>query len=422
MAPFPRKPLNSVLIKPAGPDCNMACTYCFYLEKAALFPTTPVHRMTDEILRATVRQVMQQGEDNVSFGWQGGEPTLMGLEFFEKAVNYQARYGRPGQVVGNGLQTNGILINRDWARFLHDARFLVGLSIDGPQHVHDHYRRMRGGQPSWETVARARDLMLEEGVEVNALTVVSDYSARFAREIYEYHKRNGLRYMQFIPCVEPDPRDPSRAAPFSVSAEAYGRFLIEVFDLWKADFRYGQPTTFVRWFDSLFFTYVGLPPPECTLLRECGVYVVIEHNGDVYSCDFFVEPRWKLGNVLQDRLIDLLNSERQLEFGRVKMDLPEECRSCPWLQHCWGGCPKDRQRDPRDHGVNHFCKSYKMFFEHADRHFRRLAEEWMQQQRASAQHTEPPPKKISVKTRVGRNDPCPCGSGKKYKNCCGRNA
>ena len=421
MASLPRKPLNSVLIKPAGPDCNMACTYCFYLEKAALFPTTPVHRMTDEILRATVRQVMQQGEDNVNFGWQGGEPTLMGLGFFEKAVNYQARYGRPGQVVGNGVQTNGILINRDWARFLHDARFLVGLSIDGPQHVHDHYRRMRGGQPSWETVARARDLMLEEGVEVNALTVVSDYSAQFAREIYEYHKRSGLRYMQFIPCVEPDPRDPSRAAPFSVSAEAYGRFLIEVFDLWKADFRYGQPTTFVRWFDSLFFTYVGLPPPECTLLRECGVYVVIEHNGDVYSCDFFVEPRWKLGNVLQDRLIDLLNSERQLEFGRVKMDLPEECRSCPWLRHCWGGCPKDRQRDPRDHGLNHFCKSYKMFFEHADRHFRRLAEEWMRQQRASAQHAEPPPRKIPVKTRVGRNDPCPCGSGKKYKNCCGRN-
>ncbi len=413
----PLKPLNSILIKPAGPDCNMACTYCFYLEKAALFPETPVHRMSDEILRVTVRQMMHQGAREVNFGWQGGEPTLMGLEFFEKTVEYQARYGYPGQVVGNGLQTNGILINRDWANFLRDAHFLVGLSIDGPQHVHDHYRRLRGGQPSWEVVARARDLMLEAGVEVNALTVVSDYSAQFAREIYEYHKRSGLVHMQFIPCVEPDPRDPTRAASFSVSAEAYGRFLIELFDLWTADFRYGKPTTFIRWFDSLFFTYVGLPPPECTLLRECGVYVVVEHNGDVYSCDFFVEPRWRLGNVLEDRLIDLLNSKRQREFGRVKLDLPEECRTCPWLEHCWGGCPKDRQRDPRDRGLNHFCKSYKMFFEHADARFRELAEAWKREQGLVSQ---PEPKPITVKTKVGRNDPCPCGSGKKYKNCCGR--
>ncbi len=403
------KPLNSVLIKPAGPDCNMACTYCFYLEKAELFPAPKLHRMEDRVLRETVRQVMRAGGQQVSFGWQGGEPTLMGRHFFERAVQYQIRYGRPGQVVGNGLQTNGILIDENWARFLAEAKFLVGLSLDGPQHIHDRYRRMRGGQSSWRRVVRARDLMLNAGVEVNALIVVNDYSVRFAREIYEFHKENGLVHMQFIPCVETDPTDPTRAAPFSVDAEAYGRFLCELFDLWMADFRHGEPTTFIRWFDSLFFTYVGLPAPECTLLEECGVYVVVEHNGDVFSCDFFVEPRWYLGNVLEGRLIDFLNSERQREFGRVKKQLPQECRTCPWLRHCWGGCPKDRLRDPRDQGSNHFCLSYKMFFEHADKRFQELARRWKAQQEAARARPR----------KVGRNDPCPCGSGLKYKHCCG---
>lgn len=405
----PSKPLNSVLIKPAGPDCNMACTYCFYLEKAGLFPTVKVHRMEDRVLRETVRQVMRNGAQQVSFGWQGGEPTLMGRQFFQRAVQYQIRYGRPGQVVGNGLQTNGILIDENWARFLADARFLVGLSLDGPQHVHDRYRSLVGGQPSWERVVRARDVMLNAGVEVNALIVVNDYSVRFPREIYEFHKSNGLVHMQFIPCVETDPSDPSRAAPFSVSPEAYGRFLCELFDLWWADFRNGKPTTFIRWFDSLFYTYVGLPAPECTLLEECGVYVVVEHNGDVFSCDFFVEPRWHLGNVLEHSLADLLNSERQRQFGEIKRQLPRECAACRWLNHCWGGCPKDRQRDPRDRGSNHFCLSYKMFFEHADKRFRDLARRWQAEQEAAQ----------SRRHKVGRNDPCPCGSGLKYKHCCG---
>jgi uncharacterized protein len=222
--------------------------------------------------------------------------------------------------------------------------------------------------------------------------------------------------MQFIPCVETDSKTPEKAAPFSVSADDYGTFLCTLFDLWQADFQNGRPTTSIRYFESLFFTYVNQPPPECTLLDECGNYLVIEHNGDVFACDFFVEPAWRLGNVMTDSLTALLNSQKQNSFGRMKADLPAVCLDCPWLQHCRGGCTKDRLRDPQDRGVNHFCKAYQQFFRHADAAFKRLAEWW---------HRDQVRQKIQAAVKEGRlqvqrNDPCPCGSGKKYKKCCGR--
>lgn len=404
---IPKKRLQSILIKPAGPDCNMACRYCFYLEKGALFPEQPVHRMSDDVLEETVRQMMTPGEQNLSFGWQGGEPTLMGLDFFNKAVDFQQRYGYSGQMVGNGLQTNGLLIDDEWCTFLKKYNFLVGLSLDGPEHVHNRYRIARGGQQTWHRVTAARDRMLDAGVELNALIVVNDYSVQFVDEIYAYHKEHGLQHMQFIPCVETDHSDPSRAASFSVSSKALGTFLCQLFDLWMNDFENGEPTTFIRWFDSLFFTYVGLDPPECTLLPSCGVYVVVEHNGNVYSCDFFVESQCKLGNVMEGNLTDILNSEQQHRFGQLKAALPKVCLSCEWLQHCQGGCTKDRIRDPMDRGSNHFCEAYKAFFAHAHARMLELADRWKKQQSAN------------MPTKVGRNDPCPCGSGKKFKKCCG---
>jgi len=370
-----RKALTSLLVKPAGPDCNLACAYCFYREKSAVFSETPVHRMSDEVLEETMRQAFDQTGAGVSIGWQGGEPTLMGLPFFEKAVKFQIRFGK-GKSVGNGLQTNGLLLDRKWAKFLRDYQFLVGLSLDGPGHVHDRYRFKAGGQSTWREVVDRAEMLLDEGVETNALIVVNDFSVKFPEEIYEFHKTLGLVHMQFIPCVETDPADPSRAAPFSAPADAVGDFWVKLFDLWLDDFRDGEPTTFVRWFDSLFFLYVDREPPECTLLPECGNYLVVEHNGDVYACDFFVEPAWKLGNVLEGRLIHMLNSARQNDFGRAKSRLPSPCRACPWLRFCRGGCPKDRIRDPRDGGLSHFCAAYKKFFAHADPHFRALASAW----------------------------------------------
>ena len=376
---FSQKKLNSVLIKPAGPDCNLACEYCFYLEKKKLFSESRIHRMSEDILEETVRQMMSQPIPHLSFGWQGGEPTLMGLSFFEKAVELQKKYGQ-GKSVGNGLQTNGILIDKNWAKFLREYNFLVGLSLDGPEHIHNRYRRLGSGAGSWSKVCDRAKLMLDEGVATNALIVVNDYSVRFPEEIYSFLNEIGLSHMQFIPCVETDPEDQSQAAPFSVSSEKYGEFLCRLFDLWLSGFKEGRPETSIRFFDSLFYVYVGLVPPECTLLKECGTYLVVEHNGDVYSCDFFVEPEWKLGNIMNGGLIHMLNSELQRKFGRLKSNLPQACRECPWLRYCQGGCTKDRIRDARDQNLNHFCGAFKKFFEHADGNLKNLAQDWKRSQ------------------------------------------
>lgn len=412
--------MDSILIKPAGPDCNMNCTYCFYLKKSELFPETKVHRMTEEILEEVTRQFLAQPLGELSFSWQGGEPTLMGLPFFRKAVKLQEKYGR-GQVVGNGLQTNGYLINEKWAEFLNTYKFLIGLSLDGPEHVQNKYRFLGNGKGSWSRVVNSARLLLDAGVAVNAISVVNDYSVRFPQEIYNYFKDLGLEYMQFIPCVENDSKNSSRLASFSVSARAYGTFLCRLFDLWLADFKNGKPTTSIRFFDSVFYGYVGMPPPECTLLEKCGNYVVIEHNGDVFSCDFFVEELWRLGSVLNGSLIDMLNSKQQNVFGEKKKSLPKDCLDCQWLHHCRGGCTKDRIRDPQDRNLSHFCSAFKMFFEHADSRLQKLASDWKKEQARmyQARQQESLNERTRSQKKIGRNDPCSCGSGLKYKKCCG---
>jgi len=437
------KPLSSILVKPTGADCNIDCTYCFYLDRAGIirpgfqndgrgFDRLHGRAMSEEVQEEMIRQMMRDGGWQVSFGWQGGEPTLMGLDFFKRSVSLQKQYGRNGQSVGNGLQSNGLSIDDEWCDFLRETHWLVGLSIDGPAHVHDHYRVTRNGKPTYEMVKEAAERMSRKKVEFNALTVVNDYSAQYAKEIYEHHKSLGIEFMQFIPCVETDPFHPGQAADFTVSGEDYGKFLCEIFDLWKADFKHGKPTTSVRYIDSVFHTYVDMQPPECTLLKECGCYVVVEHNGDVFACDFFVESDWKLGNVMESRLIHLLNSERQKEFGLLKADMPEECLTCEWQKHCYGGCTKDRIRDPADEGSNHFCGSYIQFFEHADAELQRLAEDWIKEQTLETERNRAAQRQAlelrrqaelsthKAKTKVSRNDPCPCGSGKKFKKCCGR--
>ncbi|NOQ42814.1 MAG: anaerobic sulfatase maturase [Desulfuromusa sp.] len=411
------KTIQDVLVKPAGPDCNMACSYCFYLKKQSLFHESSVHRMSDAVLEALVRQVMSQAGEQVVFGWQGGEPTLMGLNFFKRVVGLQQQSGR-GQSVGNGLQTNGLLLDDRWAQFLSEYSFLVGLSLDGPQHVHDRYRKNCDGCGTWSTVVEKAKLLQDVGVAVNSLSVVNDYSVRFPEEIYASHKQVGLNHMQFIPCVETDLKNLDSAASFSVSSEAYGTFLCQLFDLWLNDFVDGEPTTFVRLFDSMFYLYVGMDPPDCGLKQTCGDYLVVEHNGNVYPCDFFVDPEWRLGNVLEDDLITLLNGDAQFAFGCAKANLPDGCEICEWIQFCYGGCPKDRIRDPRDKGMNHFCTAYKVFYQHADPHFRQLAEDWKRREaEAQALATRTHLEQAGIK--VSRNEPCPCGSGLKFKKCCG---
>jgi uncharacterized protein len=365
-----RKRLTSLLIKPAGPDCNLSCDYCFYLKKSSLFPDSRLHRMSHEILEETIRQVMSQGLPEVNFSWQGGEPTLMGLEFFRQAVHFQQKYGSH-QSVGNGFQTNGLLINRDWVQFFHRYKFLVGLSIDGPEHVHNRYRRHLNDQGSWEKVVEAAKILLDSDVATNALVVINDYSVRFPEEIYEFLKGLGLTYMQFIPCLEPDPENSGKPASFSVPADRYGDFLLRLCELWKADFQNGRPSTYIRNFEALLFAFAGLTPPDCTLHKECGDYVVVEHNGDVYSCDFYVQPEAKLGNVKEKRLVDMLNSATQRKFGQRKSILLDECKKCKWLLYCRGGCSKERGYQPEPE-KSYFCQSYKRFLQQASPFFQEL--------------------------------------------------
>lgn len=378
------RPLTSVLIKPSGPDCNLECTYCFYLEKEALFPETKTHAMTPDVQEELIRQVMQQSGESVSIGWQGGEPALMGLDFYKRAIELEKKYSR-GQSVGNSFQTNGTLLDREWAQFFKEYDWLIGLSLDGPQHIHDRYRIDKGQHPTWEKVEGVARMLLEEGVAVNAMCCITDYSADFAEELYHYFKNMGLTWMQFIPIVETDKQHPTRAASFSLTDEKYGHFLIKLFDLWYHDIQDGVATTSVRDFDSLFFHYVGLEPPECTHTKECGNYVVVEHNGNVYSCDFFVEPRHRLGNIRHGRMIDMLNSKKQEEFGKAKAILPRKCKLCPWYQKCFGGCTKDRIKDPQDQRQPRFCLAYQLFFEHADKRLRLLADNWQMKQSDYAQ-------------------------------------
>jgi len=376
--------------------------------------------MNDEILDETIRQVMTKGGSEVSFGWQGGEPTLMGLSFFKKAVELQQRYGG-SQTVGNGLQTNGILIDKNWAEFLKKYNFLVGLSLDGPEHIHNHYRFSKNGKGSWGSVVDCARLLLNMGVAVNALIVVNDYSVMFPHEIYEFHKELGLTHMQFVPCVETDTHNPSQTAQFSVQPEKYGPFLCDLFDLWMSDFVGNTPTSSIRFFESLFYSYVDSPPPECTLLPDCGVYLLIEHNGDVYSCDFFVEPKWKLGDITKNSLTEMLNSKQQRKFGKIKSNLPNSCESCKWLKHCRGGCVKDRIANPRDKKLNYLCESYEMFFNHADKKMRKLAINWKQDQLKMQKRNDMIQSTNYEGKKLGRNEPCPCGSGRKFKKCCGAN-
>jgi len=374
-----RRPLSSVLIKPTGPDCNLDCGYCFYLEKSELFKQSPTHRMSTEIQEELIRQVMQQSGQSVSLAWQGGEPTLMGLDFYKRAIELEKKYGH-NQMVGNGLQTNGMLLDKNWAAFLKEYNWLVGISLDGPEHIHNRYRVDKGKKGSHQRVEENAIMLLQEGVAANAMCCLTSYSVQFPDELYAYYKNLGYTFMQFIPVVETDKNDKTKAAQFSVSAVDYGNFLIRMFDLWLADFIDGVPTTSIRHFESVFHSYVGMKAPECTSMKECGTYVVVEHNGNVYSCDFFVEPKWKLGNVMHDQIINMLNSKAQQTFGAAKAALPSECRQCSWLRHCHGGCTKDRIKDPQDHRKPRFCATTKMFLKHADTTLKMMAEQWKEQQ------------------------------------------
>jgi len=312
--------------------------------------------------------------DNPTFVWHGGEPLLAGLNFFSKAVALQKRYAE-GRPYANAMQTNGTLLDEDWAAFLRDEKFLVGISLDGPEHVHDRYRKDHKGNGTFQQVFDNCMMLLSQGVQVNVLATVNDYSVQFPFEIYTFFKQNGLFFMQFNPVVESHPEDPTAAAPFSVGALEYGKFLRRLFKIWVRDFDFTtlRQKTSIRFFDSLIQKYIDMVPDQCIFQEKCGDALIVEHNGDLFSCDYLVSEDTHIGTLHEGSLRQAFNSSAHQTFSEKKADLPPKCLKCRWLKLCYGGCMKDRIRDPQDKGMNRFCRSYQIFFREADQQLKRFA-------------------------------------------------
>lgn len=409
-----------VMVKPRGAVCNLACEYCFYLKKEQLYPGADL-RMTDALLEEYTRQYIEaQGAPEATFAWQGGEPTLMGLDFFRKAVALQEKYCRPGMKILNAFQTNGILLDEEWCRFFHDNHFLVGLSIDGPRALHDRYRRDKGEQPTHERVMAAADLLRAHQVEFNTLTCVSAANAPHGLEVYAFLRDTvQSRFMQFIPIIERENvtgfQEGLRLTNRSITGSQYGRFLIDIFDEWV---RRDVGRVSVQMFDSALAAWYGQRAGMCVYEETCGSAMAMEFNGDVYACDHFVEPRFFIGNINETPLAVMAASRKMQEFGEYKRRrLPAFCQQCAVRFACNGGCPKDRVLSTPDGepGLNALCSGYRAFYTYVDRPMKLMAG-FLRAGRAPAEicriiAKEPPLREQPPDT------PCPCGSGKPVDDC-----
>ena len=419
------------MVKPRGAICNLDCEYCYFLSKEMLYPGSRF-RMADALLEEYTRQYIEsQQVDEVVFGWQGGEPTLMGLEFFERAVHHQKNHARPGMRIENALQTNGVTLDDDWCRFFKANDFLIGLSVDGPQPLHDAYRVDKGGKPTFERVMKGLALLKKHNVDFNILTTVHAANADHPLQIYRFLRDEvGTQFMQFIPIVERDNmtgfQEGSTVKNRSVTARQYGDFLSAIFDEWV---RRDVGTVYVQMFDVSLGAWLGQPGALCVFAPTCGTALAVEHNGDLYSCDHYVEPDYFLGNIQETHMIELVASDRQVAFGLDKLNsLPKYCLECEVRFACHGGCPKNRfiKTPGGEPGLNYLCAGYRAFFNHIDPAMRFMAGEiranrqpanvmgWMRQQDANAL--------AAAFKNASRNNPCPCGSGKKFKQCHGRPA
>jgi serine-type anaerobic sulfatase-maturating enzyme len=425
-----------LLAKPTGAVCNLDCSYCFFLSKEMLYPGSRF-RMADDLLETYVRQLIEaHSTPEVTIAWQGGEPTLMGLDFFRRSVELAEDHLRPGQRAQYTIQTNGVLLDEEWASFFKENDFLVGISIDGPREMHDAYRVDKGGNGTFDRVMRGLEVLREGGVEFNTLTTLHGANADHAVDVYRFLRDEcGSRFHQYIPIIErvTDPRadggvpwsswrdrplyvqEGANVTDRSVTAEQYGRFLVDVFEEWA---RRDVGTVFIQMFDVALGNWVGAPPTLCVHSETCGLALALEHNGDLYSCDHFVEPAYKLGNIRMTHMLELVGSERQRKFGQDKFDtLPRYCLECDVRFACHGGCPKDRFISTPDgeQGLNYLCAGYKAFFHHVDRPMRFMADRL----RENGAPSEIMGLYAAEDAARGRNDACTCGSGRKWTACHG---
>jgi len=385
------KPLY-VMLKPAGAHCNLACKYCYYLEKNKLYPTAQRHLMSDEMLEQFTREYIEvQTMNQVLFTWHGGEPLLRSIDFYRKALSLQQKYAG-GRRIDNVIQTNGTLLTDEWCEFFAQNHWLVGISIDGPQPDHDHYRLTAAGKPSWQKVMQGIKLLKKHGVEWNAMAVVNAYNVNHPLEFYRFFKENGCQFLQFTPIVERQTRheDGRTLASLadkneiplseaSVTPEQWGYFLCAIFDEWV---RKDVGKIFVEIFDCTLANWMGVSPGICAYSKECGHAGVMEHNGDVYSCDHFVFPEYKLGNIRDHSLIDMLYGEQQQEFSRLKhSSLPRQCKECDMEFACHGECPKNRFMKDKygDSGLNYLCLGYYHYYQHVAPYMDYMKQELMAQ-------------------------------------------
>ena len=385
------KPLY-VMLKPASAHCNLACKYCYYLEKNKLYPTAQRHLMSDEMLEQFTREYIEaQTMNQVLFTWHGGEPLLRSIDFYRKALSLQQKYAG-GRRIDNVIQTNGTLLTDEWCEFFAQNHWLVGISIDGPQPDHDHYRLTAAGKPSWQKVMQGIKLLKKHGVEWNAMAVVNAYNANHPLEFYRFFKENGCQFLQFTPIVERLTRhedgrtlasladkDEISLSEASVAPEQWGYFLCAIFDEWV---RKDVGKIFVEIFDCTLANWMGISPGICAYSKECGHAGVMEHNGDVYSCDHFVFPEYKLGNIRDHSLIDMLYGEQQQEFSRLKhSSLPRQCKECDMEFACHGECPKNRFMKDKygDSGLNYLCLGYYHYYQHVAPYMDYMKQELMSQ-------------------------------------------
>ncbi len=409
-----------VMAKPAGAVCNLDCRYCYYLGKTQLFPAGERFRMTDELLEDYVRSFIEASPGPaVHFVWHGGEPTLLGVDFYRRAVELQARYVPDGWTCINNLQTNGVRLDDEWCSFLAGHRFHVGISIDGPARLHDAFRTDKGGAPTHEHVMRSLRMLQRHGIQPDVLCTLNAITAAQPTEVYRFFLDQGVRWLQFLPVVQRTLD--GGVSEWSVTPGAMGAFLCTVFDEWV---RHDVGRIAVQAFEDCLRVATGEPATLCIVSETCGRMLAMEHDGSVFACDHFVDPEHRIGNVSTDALATLVDAPRQAAFGAAKRDaLPRYCLDCPVLASCNGGCPKDRftQSPDGEPGLNYLCAGYRRFYQHVAPYMARIAALSRGGGRPAAIMAELKLKEAGDEApwrSASRNDPCPCGSGRKYKQCC----
>jgi uncharacterized protein len=396
----------SLLIKPSSHTCNLRCAYCFYKRVEEIYGEKGTF-MAAHVAEVMIEKAWSMGASRNSFCWQGGEPTLLGVDFFKHVVAIQEKHRKPYQIIENTLQTNGTLLDEKGCRFLREKNILVGISLDGPASMHNRYRKSPDGKGTYERVMKSISLMRKSRVKFNILTLLTDANVQEGEQLYAFFRKNRFNYLQFVNCLERN--STSGALPrFSVGGEEVGKFYCTLFDLWLKD---GFPHVSIRLFEDVLIYYFNRVHSSCCWMERCNSYIVVEHNGDCYPCDFFVYPEWRLGNIGTDDLRAILNSPKRERFGELKAELPEACTRCELLSFCRGDCTKFRQphEGAISGGRSEYCIALKMLLEHMAPQMPAIEERVMRMRTGTGR------KEMST---IGRNEPCPCGSGKKFKKCC----